>query len=101
MSLRTCCRAFAAALLATAFAPPATAAGAEICYSAEQPSGSAPPTNSTTFTCPSAGSGSVVQLAARGLRIISLRPLTGTAPGTIRQQLTVQIRTEIHRDGFE
>ena len=49
---------------------------AEICYSAPVPFAQAvPPTNSTVFVCPIAGSKTLPQLAAEGWEIVQLSPL--------------------------
>lgn len=54
----------------------ATGGEAEICYSAPVPFAQAvPPTNSTVFVCPIAGSKTLPQLAAEGWEIVQLSPL--------------------------
>ena len=101
--MRTFASRCAVALLLVALAPPpAAGARVEICYSADQPSTSAtPPSNATVFSCPLSGAQTLPQLAAAGLRVVSLKPVTGASFTMIRQQLTVQRRVEIHGDGFE
>lgn len=89
-----------AALVALALSSLSSAA--EICYSADQPAASAtPPTNSTVFTCPTAGMKTLPQLAALGMRVVRLVPISTSNGTMIRQQLTVQPSRSIHRDGFE
>lgn len=74
----------------------------EVCYSPEQASGAAtPPTSSTQFSCPISGTFTINQLAAQGFRIVSLSPVSGLAPLSVRQQLLVKRVARIHGSGFE
>ena len=91
------------ALAGLAGAAPAHAQlfGAQVCYSAEQPFGSAIlPTNATVFTCPVGGDATVPQLAASSWRIVKLAPVVASAT-TTRVQLVIRRHDLVFRSGFE
>lgn len=89
-----------AALLAACAGAQAQVA-ADVCYGPAQPaSGALPPTSTTVFTCPQAGSKTVAQLAAAGWSLVKLAPVmlddVNSAP-----QLTLQRKDVLFRNGFQ
>lgn len=90
-----------AALLAIVLGLPAFAGASEICYStATSFANYVPPTNATLFNCPSAGSKTLLQLAALGWTLVRLAPQT-VAGTDISDQLVLKRGVLIHRNGFE
>lgn len=88
-------------LLVSGISSAHAAASPEICYSAESPSPAPVPTNDTTFNCPESGVLTIRTIAAAGYRIVSLKPISGSALGSVRQQLVVQRDQRIFANGFE
>lgn len=74
-----------------AFALPAVAGQADICYSADEPlGGSSAPTSATLFDCPLAGANKTLNdLAQAGWEVVQLVPVT-TSGSTQANQLVVQ-----------
>ena len=94
---------YSAALVIAATVTAANAAAPvnEICYSAAVTASAAtPPTNETVFTCPASGSGTLPELASRGLTVVKLTPMSG-ANLTISHQLVLKRTVVVHADGFE
>jgi len=91
------------ALLALAFAPSLAGAQgrADICYSAWS-SGTILPTNSLLFSCPTAGSRTLPQLAGDGWIIVRMRPIVRSNDSGYEYATQLVIRQEwIFRSGFE
>lgn len=74
----------------------------ELCYSPDQPAlATTLPDQTTVFTCPLSGTGTLQDWAGRGFRVVRLTPVSAGGGQWIRQQLLIERGVRISTDSFE